>query len=157
MYLRRMYMPLENYKDLEPEFIANYWNQDKDILGVIHFGDLVPEIICLDPEYEQLLQELIDIRIHYKIDKYQGRRPDESVKEDILRKKEILKIRAEKEIKNRLKSLRRYLRSPAKDPHLSLTEIYKRRDSHWINEMTDPFKRMIQKVRHLKKNGGHGV
>jgi transitional endoplasmic reticulum ATPase len=92
MYLRRMYMPLKNYKDLEPEFIVNYWNQDKDILGVTHFGDLVPEVICLDPEYEQLLQELIDVRIRYKVEKYQGQKPEEAIKEEILRKKEILKF-----------------------------------------------------------------
>ena len=76
MYLRRMYMPLKNYKDLEKEFLVNYWNQDKDILGVTHFGDLVPEVVWLDPEYEQMLQELIVIRIRYKLDKHQGRRPD---------------------------------------------------------------------------------
>jgi transitional endoplasmic reticulum ATPase len=45
MHLRRMYMPLKNYKDLEREFLVNYWTQDKDVLGVSHFGDLVPEVI----------------------------------------------------------------------------------------------------------------
>jgi transitional endoplasmic reticulum ATPase len=73
MYLRRMYMPLKNYMDLEQEFLVNYWTQDKDILGVTHFGDLVPEVICLDPEYEQTIQDLISVRIRYKLDKYQGK------------------------------------------------------------------------------------
>jgi hypothetical protein len=149
MYLRRMYMPLKNYLDLEKEFLVGYWTQDKDILGVTHFGDLVPEVICLDPEYEQILQDLILIRIRYKLDKYQGKRPDEAIKEDILRKKEILRTRAEKEIKNRLIALRRYLRSPAKDPHLSLEEIFRRREST-LTLMTDPLKRLIQKVRSRK-------
>ena len=145
MYLRRMYMPLKNYMDLEQEFLVNYWTQEKDILGVTHFGDLVPEVICLDPEYEQILQELIAIRIRYKIDKYQGKGTDDLIKDDILRKKEILRIRAEKEIKHRLGALRRYLRSPAKDPHLSLEEIYRRGDSS-ISVMTDPVKRWLNKV-----------
>jgi hypothetical protein len=145
MYLRRMYMPLKNYLDLEQEFLVNYWSQEKDILGVTHFGDLVPEVICLDPEYEQILQELIAIRIRYKMDKYQGKGTDELIKDDILRKKEILRIRAEKEIKDRLGALRRYLRSPAKDPHLSLEEIYRHRDSS-ISVMTDPVKRWLNKV-----------
>ncbi|BBO87305.1 AAA family ATPase [Desulfosarcina ovata] len=147
MYLRRMYMPLKNYMDLEPEFLVNYWNQDKDILGVTHFGDLVPEVICLDPEYEQQLQELISVRIRYKLDKHQGHRPDEAVKETILRKKEILKIRAEKEIKNRLSALRRYLRSPARDPHLSLEEIFRHRESLTANRVTIPLKRLFIKIR----------
>jgi SpoVK/Ycf46/Vps4 family AAA+-type ATPase len=146
MYLRRMYMPLRNYLDLEQEFLVNYWIQDKDILGVTHFGDLVPEVICLDPEYEQVLQDLISIRIRYKLDKHQGQRPDEAIKQDILRKKEILRIRAEKEIKNRLVALRRYLRSPAKDPHLSLEEIFRRREST-LARMADPVKRLIQRAR----------
>jgi transitional endoplasmic reticulum ATPase len=151
MYLRRMYMPLKNYMDLEQEFLVNYWTQDKDILGVTHFGDLVPEVICLDPEYEQMLQELITIRIRYKLDKYQGRRADEAIKDDILRKKEILRVRAEKDIKNRLGALRRYLRSPTKDPHLSLEEIFRRRDSS-ISAMTDPVKRLMEKFRKTKAN-----
>jgi transitional endoplasmic reticulum ATPase len=80
MYLRRMYMPLKNYLDLEQEFLVNYWTQDKDILGVTHFGDLVPEVICLDPEYEQTIQDLISVRIRYKLDKYQGNHPTNRLK-----------------------------------------------------------------------------
>jgi len=149
LYLRRMYMPLKNYRDLEKEFLVNYWSQDKDILGVTHFGDLVPEVIWLDPEYEQMLLELIAIRIRYKLDKQQGRRPDEAIKEEILRKKEILRIRAEKEIKSRLVALRRYLRSPAKDPHLSLEEIFRHRESP-MARVADPVKRLIRKVRTIR-------
>ena len=146
MYLRRMYMPLKNYMDLEPEFLVNYWHQDKDILGVTHFGDLVPEVICLDAEYERVLGDLIALRISYKLDKHQGRLPDEAVKDEILRKKEILRMRAEKDIKNRLTALRRYLRSPAKDPHLSLEEIFRRKESP-LSLMTDPFKTLMRRMR----------
>jgi hypothetical protein len=136
---------------------VNYWTQDKDILGVTHFGDLVPEVICLDPDYEKLLQELIAIRIQYKLDKHQGKRPDEAVKEEILRKKDILRIRAEKEIKNRLIALRRYLRSPTRDPHLSLEEIFRHRESPLVR-VSDPFKRLIKKVRDRKKgNRNHSM
>ncbi len=148
MYLRRMYMPLKNYLDLEKEFLVNYWTQDKDILGVTHFGDLVPEVICLDPEYELALNDLTLLRIRYKLDKYQNHMPDEAMKEEILRKKEILRIRAEKEIKNRLIALRRYLTNPVKDPHLSLDEIFRRRDDT-ITRVTGPVKRILQKVRSL--------
>jgi transitional endoplasmic reticulum ATPase len=146
MYLRRMYMPLKNYLDLEREFLVNYWTQDKDILGVTHFGDLVPEVICLDAEYEEVLKELTALRIRYKLDKYQKQRPDEAMKEEILKRKAMLRIRAEKEIKNRLVALRRYLRNPGKDPHLSLEEIYRRRE-YSLTQVTDPLKRLLRKVR----------
>ena len=41
LYLRRMYMPLQNYKDLEPEFLIGYWQREKDIIAVTHFADLM--------------------------------------------------------------------------------------------------------------------
>ena len=127
MHLRRMYMPLQNYKDLEHEFLDSYWAQNKDILGVTHFGDLVPEVMYLGPEYEKILLELINLRIDYKRKKYKGNKPPEDVKEKILRSKEVLRKQMEDDLVARLEALRRYLRSPAKDPHLSLEEIFRKR------------------------------
>jgi SpoVK/Ycf46/Vps4 family AAA+-type ATPase len=135
-YLRRMYMPLKNYIDLEQDFLVSYWSQDKDILGVTHFGDLVPEVVWLNPEYEEKLLALIKLRIDYKIAKYQGETPPEGVKDEIVRNKEILRAELEKEIKHRLGALRRYLRSPTRDPHLSLDEIYRRRRNKAGNFIT---------------------
>lgn len=148
MYLRRMYMPLKNYRDLEREFLVNYWTQDKDVLGVSHFGDLVPEVIWLDPEYEQILGELITLRILYKLDKYHNNLPDKAMKDEILKKKEIIRLHAEKEIRNRLTALRRYLRSPAKDPHLSLEEIF-RRHEYPLTWAANPAKNLLHRLRTL--------
>jgi hypothetical protein len=39
--------------------------------------------------------------------------------------KEELRLEIEKELRGRLAALRRYLRSPGRDPHLSLQEIYR--------------------------------
>jgi transitional endoplasmic reticulum ATPase len=126
LHLRRMYMPLQNYKDLEPEFLDGYWTQGKDILGVTHFGDLVPEVMYLGAQYERVLQDLIDLRIEYKLRKSRGEKPPEDAKERILKSKETLKNRMETDILGRLDALRRYLRSPARDPHLSLEEIFRK-------------------------------
>ena len=126
MHLRRMYMPLQNYKDLEQEFLENYWTQGKDILGVTHFGDLVPEVMYLGAEYEAVIKELIDLRIRYKLDKYRDGNAQEEVKEKILHTKEILKAQMEKDIIWRLQAVRRYLRSPSRDPHISLEEIFRK-------------------------------
>lgn len=81
LHLRRMYMPLQNYKDLEMEFLMAYWNQDKDVLGVTHFGDLVPEVVWLDSDYESILQDLIQLRIEYKLKKFQQMVPPRGIKE----------------------------------------------------------------------------
>jgi len=146
LHLRRMYMPLQNYKDLEPDFLMSYWSQDKDILGVNNFGDLIPEVVWLGPTYEENLLELIDIRIHYKINKYQGKKPDESVKQRILDLKTALRSQLEQELVHRLEAIRRYLRNPEKDPHLSLEEIL-REKSHRPRPLIDPLMRIIRKQR----------
>ncbi len=126
MHLRRMYMPLQNYKDLDLEFLEAYWVQGKDILGVTHFGDLVPEVLYFGEEHGLKLQELIEKRIQYKLDKYRGSAPDQALKEEILETKKALRNVAEQEITARLEALRKYLRDPARDPHLSLEEIFRK-------------------------------
>jgi ATP-dependent Lon protease len=135
LHLRRMYMPLQNYKDLEMEFLDSYWSQDKDILGVTHFGDLVPEVLHLNSECDRRLSDLISVRIQYKRDKYQGKKPPQELKERILKSKEYLKREMQKELCSRLGSLRKYLRSPTRDPHLSLEEIFRKRRPHGLRPL----------------------
>ncbi len=151
MYLRRMYMPLKNYLDLEQEFLINYWSQDKDVLGVTHFGDLVPEVVCLNDAYEKILLELIELRIQYKVSKYQGKKPADGIKDQIIKNKEALRTMVEKEIKFRLGALKRYLRSPSRDPLLSLEEIFKERDST-LNRVISPLKQMFNKINWRKSD-----
>jgi hypothetical protein len=124
LYLRRMYMPLQNYKDLEMDFLVNYWDQNKDILGVTSFGDLVPEVMWLNSEYERVLQELTSLRIDYKLKKYKGQSANDEIKDRILKNKTILQEELEKKIVERLEAIRNYLRNPVSDPHLSLEEIF---------------------------------
>jgi flagellin-specific chaperone FliS len=119
-----MYMPRQNYKSLENEFLIGYWSQNKDILGVTHFGDLVPETIWLGEHYEDLLLELIDTRIQYKLKKYQHNEIDEKAKDTIIRLKSTLKQDAEKEIKRKLEAIKNYLSNPDHDPLLSLESIF---------------------------------
>jgi ATPase family associated with various cellular activities (AAA)/Lon protease (S16) C-terminal proteolytic domain len=125
MYLRRMYMPLQNYKDLELDFLISYWTQDKDILGVTHFGDLVPEVVWLGEDYERTLLQLIEARLNFKLEKYRGRTPSPVIQEGILEKKEALSQQVESEIKRRLHAIRVYLRNPVRDPHASINEIFR--------------------------------
>jgi hypothetical protein len=125
LHLRRMYMPLQNYKDLEIDYLENYWLQGKDILGVTSFGDLVPEVLWLGSEQDARVQALIETRIRYKLEKSRQINPDPALKEDILSAKRILREEMEKEIIRRLQALRTYMRSPVRDPHISLEEIFR--------------------------------
>jgi len=138
LHLRRMFMPLQNYKDLEMEFLENYWVQNKDVLGVTHFGDLVPEVMYFGEEYEKRLLGLLDLRIDYKLKKYRGNQQYREIKEDILKIKQKLKDQAEKEILSRLSALRKYLRTPDRDPHLSLEEIFRQRPKRNIKTLIAP-------------------
>jgi SpoVK/Ycf46/Vps4 family AAA+-type ATPase len=145
-YLRRMYMPLKNYMDLEQDFLMGYWSQDKDILGVTHFGDLIPEVVCLDPAYEERLRELIHLRIQYKLAKYKNEPPSPGTKERILTIKEALRAEVENRIRERLKALRHYLRSPTRDPHLSLAEIYRYKPGP-VAGWSEPLLRLVERLK----------
>jgi hypothetical protein len=125
LHLRRMYMPLQNYKDLEIDYLENYWLQNKDVLGVTNFGDLVSEVLWLGGEQETRVQTLIEARIGYKLEKCRKLQPDPELKQQILDTKAILRGEMEKEIIRRLQALRSYMRSPVRDPHISLEEIFR--------------------------------
>jgi SpoVK/Ycf46/Vps4 family AAA+-type ATPase len=154
LHLRRMYMPLQNYKDLELDFLENYWFQGKDVLGVTHFGDLVPEVLYFGEEYEKILFDLIEMRIEYKLKKYPENKLSKDVKEDILRKKQRLRDQADKEILSRLNALRKYLRTPERDPHLSLEEIFRQREKRNIKTLFAPLMSYFhnRKENHLKSS-----
>jgi hypothetical protein len=141
-YLTRMYMPLQNYKDLELEFLASYWQRDKDVLGVTHFGDLVPEVIWMGSEQEGRVRELVSVRIRYKLDKFHGRTPSMEDKERILRIKAGLRTEVENEIIQRLAAMREYLRNPMRDPHVSMEEIFLRRKGK--ARIMDPIRRFFR-------------
>ncbi len=123
-YLRRMYMPKQNYNSLEIDFLINYWSLGKDILGVTHFGDLVPETIWLGEDYEKLVQELTEQRIQFKLNKYLNNKSDEAAKENIIRLKSILKLKAEKEIIRKIHAIKAHLQNPNNDPLTSLESIF---------------------------------
>ncbi len=126
-YLRRMYMPEKNYMDLEKNFLVNYWSNNKDVIGVTHFGDLIPEVVWLDEDYGRRLEEMIALRIHYKLSAYKEDAPSKQTLDRIQSVRAQLRSEVEQLICDRLDALRAYLRSPDRDPHLSLTEIYRRK------------------------------
>ncbi len=150
-HLRRMFMPLPNYKDLELEFLAGYWAKDKDALGVTHFGDLVPELVWLGPDHESLVQNLISSRIEYKLNKYRGKTVQTDIKETILRTRAELKNRVEKELVRRLMAIRSHLRDPMRDPHISMEEIFlpkKERMPGVVGPIKRFFKRQQERFMH---------
>jgi SpoVK/Ycf46/Vps4 family AAA+-type ATPase len=153
LHLRRMYMPLQNYKDLEIDYLENYWTQGKDILGVTHFGDLVPEVLWLGPACGDRVNHLADIRIQYKLAKSQRGRQHAEIKQEILAIKSQLREEIEAEMIRRLQALRQYMRSPVRDPHISLEEIFRndRRTRRRLGSVVNLFRNGLNRLRRGKE------
>jgi len=62
-YLQRMYMPVQNYLDLEPEVIESYRLLNKNVLPVNSFSSLVPEVFYFGEKHQQLLQNFFKSRL----------------------------------------------------------------------------------------------
>jgi hypothetical protein len=75
-----------------------------------------------------------------------------NTKQQILMIKEQLKNEVEKELSIRLLVLRRYLRSPDRDPHLFLQEIYRSKPGSAAG-MTDT---IFDFIRQIKKSRSRG-
>jgi hypothetical protein len=65
----------------------------------------------------------------------------------LLIKKKMLKDQAENEILSRLNALRKYLRTPARDPHISLEEIFRQRRKRNIKTLFQISSLIIKKFR----------
>ena len=152
LHLRRMYMPLQNYKDLEIDYLENYWTQGKDILGVTHFGDLIPEVLWLSANYEDRVNRLSDIRIQYKLAKCRQGLQRTDAKQEILAIKNELREEIEGEMIRRLQALRHYMRSPVRDPHVSLEEIFRngRRSRRRLGSMVNLIRNSVNRMRKNK-------
>lgn len=124
LYLRRMYMPLQNYKDLDPEFLMGYWQRQKDIIAVTHFADLMPEVLFLDDAHNQKREDLIAMRIKLKKEKYYAAERTPNLKEDIIQTKQEMRKRAEQEILKRVEALRKYLIDPGREEYISHEYIF---------------------------------
>ncbi len=124
LYLRRMYMPLQNYKDLEPEFLIGYWQRQKDIIAVTHFADLMPEVLFLDDAHNLLREELIEKRIAYKTEKYYATQTTPSLKEKIIQTKRKMRKRAEEEILRRVNAIHLYLLDLDRQKYISHEQIF---------------------------------
>jgi len=124
LYLRRMYMPLQNYKDLEPEFLMGYWQRKKDIIAVTHFGDLMPEVLFLDKNHNKQREELIEMRIQLKSEKYYASKQTPHLKETIIQAKKEMRKRAEHEIVTRVDAIRNYLADPDREEYISHEQMF---------------------------------
>ncbi len=117
-------MPLQNYQDLEPEFLIGYWERDKDIIAVTHFAGLMPEVLFLDEAHNKMREELIEKRIKHKTERYYDTEHTANLEEDIAGIKKTMRKRAEKEILKRVNAIRFYLQDPGREKYISHEKIF---------------------------------
>ncbi|PLX76443.1 MAG: hypothetical protein C0615_06685 [Desulfuromonas sp.] len=120
-YLPRMYMPQQNYDDLEPEVIEGYRLEGRDIRGVRSFSALVPEVYDFGNTYHQAFVDFHTERIKLALDNMTGTAEPE--RQNALREvSQHLRRQAEAEIVRRIEAIGKYLESGEKIG--SLEEIF---------------------------------
>jgi len=107
-YLPRMYMPTQNYEDLEPELLTAYRVEGRDIRGVQSFSRLVPEVYDLTPRQHQLLHDYLALRLQHDLPGTTGV-PSLEREQELERRQVELRQLAEQELRRRLLLMRRYV------------------------------------------------
>jgi len=107
-YLPRMYMPLQNYLDLEPEVLEAYRLEGRDIRGVRSFSALVAEVLFFGPDYDRRLQAFLQLRREADL----GLGPEDGgqqQREALAETERELRRSAEECIRRRVEALRRHV------------------------------------------------
>lgn len=122
LYLERMYMPLQNYRDMDPQILEAYRAVDKDVIGVRSFSALVPEVCRFSQQHHQKLktffkQRLVLERAPLDLDTL----PED--REKLTVKAESLRLEAEAMIRRRLVAIEEFVRQEG-DRFRSLERIF---------------------------------
>lgn len=123
LYLARMYMPMQNYRDMDPEILEAYRAIDKDVIGVRSFSALVPEVCCFSEEHHRRLKDFFKNRLELE------RAPHDldtlpADREKLAAMAQSLRHDAEKLIRQRLVTIEKFVRRDG-DRFRSLEGIFK--------------------------------
>jgi hypothetical protein len=123
LYLNRMYMPMQNYRDMEPEMLDAYRAIGKDVIGVRSFSALVPEVCCFSDRH------LLQLRAFFKERLSLERAPHDldtlpADRRELAKTAALLRQQAEETIRRRLAAIERHVRNQG-DNLSSLEEIFR--------------------------------
>jgi hypothetical protein len=105
-YLPRMFMPMQNYQDLEPEVLEAYRMEGRDIRGVRSFSALVPEVFFFGDLAQRRLSEYLRLRL--ELDRKRALAeglPAAAKKGELERREAELRSQAEDEIRRRVDAI----------------------------------------------------
>lgn len=121
-YLQRMYMPVQNYLDMDAETLESYRLLGKDVLPVNSFSSLVPEVFYFGDHHQQLLQSFFKHRIDIELTP-DSRNILPTVKEDNCRQAAELRTIAEENIRQRLLAIQNHMNKQGLN-YDSMDQIY---------------------------------
>ncbi len=122
-YLPRMFIPLQNYQDLEPEVLEAYRLEGRDIRGVRSFSALVPEVFAFGEHHRRKLKEMLELRLQF--DLQAGRREGAGSAAELQRRETEVRALAEAELRRRMEAVRDFLASQRRE--LSLDQVFRPR------------------------------
>lgn len=121
-YLQRMYMPIQNYKDMDSEVLDSYRLLGKDVLPVNSFSALVPEVFYFSENQQQLLQDYLKNRIDIELTP-ESLEVLTTAKEDNNKRAAALRTIAEENIRQRLLAIRNHMNRQGSS-YDSMNQIY---------------------------------
>ncbi|MBN1140954.1 MAG: AAA family ATPase, partial [Deltaproteobacteria bacterium] len=121
-YLPRMYMPAQNYEDLEPELLKAYRIEGKDIRGVRSFSGLIQEVFYFGPEHYQRLQDFLKERMEWDL-RESGENEEIFPVQRLLEIEAELRCQGEEELRLRMRRISEFV---GRDPQsLNFTNLEK--------------------------------
>ncbi|NOY12800.1 MAG: AAA family ATPase, partial [Deltaproteobacteria bacterium] len=121
-YLQRMYMPVQNYLDMEPEVLEAYRTIGKDVVAVSSFSSLVPEVLYLNETHQQQLQAYLKQRLTIALAPASAELSAKE-KKDNAKLAATLRHNTEEQIRQRLRAIEVHIKNHANSLE-SLDEIF---------------------------------
>ncbi len=125
-YLNRMYVPVQNMKDLDILTLESYWKDGKDVVGYSNFPSIVGEVYCFGGELDRRAVELFEKRIEAKRRELVAVDDARGLFAEIGSLGMAIRNDAERIIMDRVNCLERYVRDDSADPFMSLDNIFKK-------------------------------
>jgi SpoVK/Ycf46/Vps4 family AAA+-type ATPase len=121
-HLQRMYMPVQNYLDMEAEVLNSYLLLGKDVQPVTSFSSLVPEVFYFGENHQRLLQSFFSSRIEIELT-FDSLEFLPTVKMELSKRTAELRAMAEEHIRQRLLAILNHMNTHGSG-YDSIDQIY---------------------------------
>jgi hypothetical protein len=123
-YLDRMYVPVQNVKDLDLLTLEGYWSNGKDVVGYQSFPTIVGEVYQWEPELEGKVQELFEKRVEAKRQELVD--VDDSIRlfAEVAELSQTVRERTENLIRGKILAIEQYLKNSDREKFVSLEDIF---------------------------------